>query len=91
MLKFLLLIAVIAGAYYGYRYLNRREAEKAAEKLRREQAPAAPQAPAAQAPASQASSQPASEDMVACPVCGTYRPASAPRCDTPGCSANKAA
>ncbi len=85
MLKFLLLIAVIAGAYYGYRYLNRREAEKAAEKLRREAQPPASREPPPQTP------QAASEDMVACPSCGTYRPASAQGCDTPGCSANKAA
>jgi len=88
MLKFLLLIAVIAGAYYGFRYLNRREAEKAAEKLRREQAPGQQ---SAQQSGRQPAPSPASEDMVACPACGTYRPASSPQCDTPGCSANKAA
>ncbi|MBX3453418.1 hypothetical protein [Ferrovibrio sp.] len=91
MFKFLLLIAVIAGAYYGYRYLNRREAEKAAEKLRRESQQASGQDMASRAPVAQKPAQPASEDMVACPACGTYRPASAPACDTPGCSANKAA
>lgn len=89
MLKFLLLIAVIVGAYYGFRYLNRREAEKAAEKLRRESQP--PSHSAGQPKQNPSAAQPASEDMVACPVCGTYRPASAPNCDTPGCSANKAA
>ncbi|WP_428245850.1 hypothetical protein [Ferrovibrio sp.] len=90
MLKYLLLIGVIAAAYYGYRYYNRLEAakQKAAEDARlREQAqhPAQPSAQPARA------AEMAGEDMVACPGCGTYRPVGATTpCDTPGCSTTRA-
>lgn len=88
MLKFLLLIGGLAAFYYGYRYIQRREAEKAEARLRREQDPArSPDAVSAKAPAAPPA---VSEDMLACPVCGTYRPATAGPCERPDCPARSA-
>lgn len=100
MLKFLLLIGVIAAAYYGYKYYGRwqeaqeaarqkqAEAEAEAARLRRQQAG---QPPAAPAGSSNAAAEMGGEDMVACPGCGTYRPVGAKGpCETPGCPTIKA-
>lgn len=96
MLKFLLLIGVIAAAYYGYKYYGRWEAAQAerdkqkaaaeaeAQRLRQQAPPAANPQPASQA------AEMGGEDMVACPGCGTYRPVGAKAaCDTPGCTGVK--
>jgi hypothetical protein len=56
MLKYLLLILVIAGVWYGWRYMNRRPAAKTP----------APPPPAPEPPKAVA------EDLKPCPVCGTY-------------------
>jgi len=60
MLKFLLLILLVAAVWYGWRYINRKPPAK----------PPAPAEPKAQEP-----SQPPktiAEDLKPCPVCGTY-------------------
>lgn len=56
MLKYLLLILVIAGVWYGWRYMNRRPVTKTP----------APPPPAPEPPKAVA------EDLKPCPVCGTY-------------------
>ena len=56
MLKYLILILVIAGAWYGWRYMNRKPADKTP----------APPPPVQQPP------KVAAEDLKPCPVCGTY-------------------
>jgi hypothetical protein len=60
MLKYLLLILVIAGVWYGWRYMNRKPANKT---------PAPPQNPSGPAPEPP---KVAAEDLKPCPVCGTY-------------------
>ncbi len=89
MLKYLLLISVIAAAYYGYRYYNRLEEAKlkAAEEAKlREQAK-----PPAEAPRPSQAAEMGGEDMVACPGCGTYRPVGVTTpCETPGCPTTRA-
>ena len=58
MLKYLLLIVIVAAVWYGWRYVNRKPAPKT---------PAAPPPnPAPQQPKAVA------EDLKPCPVCGTY-------------------
>jgi uncharacterized protein len=69
MLKFLLLILILLGVWYGFRYVNRPQGDK----RRPPQAP--PRAGAGGdrgAAPSQGQPQPRAEDMTACPVCGTY-------------------
>lgn len=87
MLKFLLLIGGLAALYYGYRYVQRREAEKAEARLRSQQAQ--PPQPANAAPP-RSGSDSASEDITACAVCGTYRPVSAKACERADCPAPRA-
>ena len=58
MLKFLLLILLIAAVWYGWRYVNRKPVKKPAG-----DAPATAQSPAQKTIA---------EDLKPCPVCGTY-------------------
>lgn len=58
MLKFLLLILLIAAVWYGWRYVNRKPLKKPSG-----DAPAAAQPPAQKTIA---------EDLKPCPVCGTY-------------------
>lgn len=57
MLKFLLLILLVAAVWYGWRYINRKPPAKPP-------APAEPRAP--EPPKAIA------EDLKPCPVCGTY-------------------
>ncbi len=57
MLKFLLLILLVAAVWYGWRYINRKPPAKPP-------APAEPKAP--EPPKAIA------EDLKPCPVCGTY-------------------
>ena len=84
--KLLVLAAVIAAVWYGFKFVGRlQDAREAEQKLRaggarqpkarwrRSKQPAAPEAPEA-------------EDMVACPVCQAYVPAhGASRCERAGC------
>jgi uncharacterized protein len=58
MLKFLLLILLVAAVWYGWRYVNRKPTSKP---------PAAPRAEQAPEPAKNLA-----EDLKPCPVCGTY-------------------
>ncbi|WP_341909560.1 hypothetical protein [Ferrovibrio terrae] len=58
MLKYLLLILLVAAVWYGWRYVNRKPASK----------PPAPTQPAQDKPAPKA----VVEDLKPCPVCGTY-------------------
>lgn len=62
MLKFLLLILIITGVWYGFRYVNR---------PRGGGPPAARPEPRPDGQ-SQSPAQMRAEDMTACPVCGTY-------------------
>lgn len=57
MLKFLLLILLVAAVWYGWRYINRKPPAKPP-------ATAEPQTPPAQ--------KTIAEDLKPCPVCGTY-------------------
>ncbi|MBS4048128.1 MAG: hypothetical protein KG075_17410 [Alphaproteobacteria bacterium] len=57
MLKFLLLILLVAAVWYGWRYINRKPPAKPP-------AAAEPQTPPAQ--------KTIAEDLKPCPVCGTY-------------------
>lgn len=57
MLKFLLLLLLVAAVWYGWRYINRKPAN-------RPPPPAEPKAPPAQ--------KTLAEDLKPCPVCGTY-------------------
>lgn len=61
MLKFLLLILLVAAVWYGWRYINRKPAPGKAP------APAEPKAQE-QSPAQKT----IAEDLKPCPVCGTY-------------------
>ncbi len=86
--KLLVLAAVIAAVWYGFKFVGRlQDAREAEQKLRagatrqpkarwrRAKQPAAPEAAEAEA-----------EDMVECPVCQAYVPArGASRCERPGC------
>ena len=56
MLKFLVLILLIAAVWYGWRYINRKP-------------PAKPSAPAEKA---RPTPKTIAEDLKPCPVCGTY-------------------
>ena len=58
MLKFLLLILVITGVWYGFRYVSRQQDGN------RRPPPARPQP--------ESRPQSSAEDMIACRVCGTY-------------------
>ncbi len=83
--KLLVLAAVIAAVWYGFKFVGRlQDAREAEQKLRASgtrqpkargrwaKRPAAPEAEA--------------EDMVECPVCQAYVPArGASRCERPGC------
>jgi hypothetical protein len=60
MLKFLLLILLVAAVWYGWRYINRKPGNKPP-------APAEPKTQA-QSPAPKT----IAEDLKPCPVCGTY-------------------
>lgn len=63
-MKYLVLIAIVAAVWYGWRYVNRKP-------LAKTPAPAAPQTPpAAQPPQDQ--TRAGAEDLKPCPVCGTY-------------------
>jgi hypothetical protein len=61
MLKFLLLILLIAAVWYGWRYINRKPPAKPP-------AAAEPKAPQEQSRARKT----IAEDLKPCPVCGTY-------------------
>lgn len=61
MLKFLLLILLIAAVWYGWRYINRKP-------LAKPPAAAEPKAPQEQSRAQKT----IAEDLKPCPVCGTY-------------------
>ncbi len=61
MLKFLLLILLVAAVWYGWRYINRKPPAKPPSKA---SGPAEPQTPPAQ--------KTIAEDLKPCPVCGTY-------------------
>ncbi len=63
MLKYLLLILVIAAVWYGWRYVNRKPARPPAP-------PQAPPQPAPEPPREQPRA--VAEDLKPCPVCGTY-------------------
>lgn len=65
MLKYLLLILIVAAVWYGWRYINRKPAQK-------QPAPSSQPNPGAQ-PAPKA----VAEDLKPCPVCGTYMPVTA--------------
>ncbi|WP_298726026.1 hypothetical protein [uncultured Ferrovibrio sp.] len=72
MLKYLLLILVIAGVWYGFRYVNRKKA--VGDK------------PAADTVDSQPRRPVTAEDMVACSVCGIYvAPGAAKSCGQQNC------
>jgi uncharacterized protein len=68
--KLLVLIAVIAAVWYGYKYVERINELRAAHRRR---------APRAKTRALEA------EDMAKCRVCGTYVAADAGGCDKPNC------
>jgi hypothetical protein len=75
MLKFLLLIAMIAAVWYGWRYVNRKSLGRPSG-----ESPPAPPPPAAPPP------KPVAEDLKPCSVCGAYVAAeSAKSCGRPGC------
>lgn len=57
MLKFLLLILLIAAVWYGWRYINRKPQAKP---------------PAAAGPKASPAQKTIAEDLKPCPVCGTY-------------------
>jgi uncharacterized protein len=61
MLKFLLLILLVAAVWYGWRYVNRKPANNP---------PPAPSGRPPEAPAASAKTD--AEDLRPCPVCGTY-------------------
>lgn len=69
--KLLVLIAVIAAVWYGYKYVER------INELRGKQRRRAPKQPKARALEA--------EDMAKCRVCGTYVAANAGGCGKPGC------
>lgn len=76
MLKYLLLILIVAAVWYGWRYVNRKPKS------------AAP--PPAPNPAPQERPRAAVEDLKPCPVCGTYMPVTADQppgqtCGRPEC------
>jgi hypothetical protein len=60
MLKFLLLILLVAAVWYGWRYINRKPANTP---------PAKAEPPA---PAQSTAPKAIAEDLKPCPVCGTY-------------------
>jgi hypothetical protein len=62
MLKFLLLILVITGVWYGFRYVSRQQGGGRRPPAARPKPENRPEA----------RPQPAAEDMTACRVCGTY-------------------
>jgi hypothetical protein len=74
--KVIVLVAVIAVIWFGFRWFQRWEKEQAARNA------AAPRAPDRNGDARQL----AAEDMVACRVCGAYvAPGSATSCGKSGC------
>lgn len=81
MLKLLLLIAVVAGAYYGFRYFKTKEKAEADAKV----APPPEAPPVRASDTRQPRAESPAEDMVACPACGTYRPAGSATCSNTGC------
>jgi uncharacterized protein len=70
--KVLLLVAVIAAVWFGYRWFQRWEKERRTEAARREAQLSGPQGSTAKARTS-------TEDMTACRVCGVYVAAGAAR------------
>jgi len=79
--KLILLAAVIAAVWYGWRWFQRVEAIRR-EQLRQQAAPAAPRRPAEPEPMRSVSA----EDMEKCPECGAYvSPRSATSCGRAGC------
>ncbi len=81
--KLLVLAAVIAAVWYGFKFIGRLQDARAAEaKLRAGGA----RRPKARWRRSKQPAAPEAEDMVKCPVCQAYVPArGASRCERPGC------
>ncbi len=65
--KLLVLVAVIAVVWYGFKFIGRLQDQRQADAKLRDSAGRRPSARGADDPGT-----PASEDMVACPVCQTY-------------------
>ncbi len=81
--KLLVLFAVIAAVWYGFKFIGRlQDAREAEQKLRA----GGTRQPKARWRRSKQPAAPEAEDMVECPVCQAYVPArGASRCERPGC------
>lgn len=76
--KILLIAAVVAAVWYGFKYLTRPEKDDAEDKRARKPAPG-PSSGGARAV----------EDMVRCPVCGAYQARNAGPCEREDCPARR--
>ncbi|MCW5747621.1 MAG: hypothetical protein KIT36_15650 [Alphaproteobacteria bacterium] len=72
--KLLVLLLVVGGVFYGWRWWQRVEAERQS----RPRQPAPPRDPKPEPPSMV-------DDMQRCPVCGDYVSINARRCDRPTC------
>ncbi len=84
--KLLVLAAIIAAVWYGFKFVGRLQDAREAEQKLRAGGTRQPKARWrwAKRPAAPEASQ--AEDMVECPVCQAYVPArGASRCERPGC------
>ncbi len=81
--KLLVLAAVIAAVWYGFKFVGRlQDAREAEQKLRA----GGTRQPKARRRRAKQPAAPEAEDMVECPVCQAYVPArGASRCERPGC------
>ena len=77
--KLLLLVAVLAAVWFGFRYLQART--RATELPRRDGRPVGP------APGRSHTEAPpgATEDLLKCPICATYVARNTARCSRPDC------
>ncbi len=81
--KLMVLVAVIAAVWYGFKFVGRlQDAREAEQKLRA----GGSRQPKARWRRSKQPTAPEAEDMVECPVCQAYVPArGASRCERSGC------
>ncbi len=81
--KLMVLVAVIAAVWYGFKFIGRlQDAREVEQKLR----PGGCRQPKARWRRAKQPAAPEAEDMVECPVCQAYVPArGASRCERPGC------